>query len=592
MELGTDGDEPLEADEPLREEYAPWSFAETATAAQRADQRERVAVLRARGYAIGEGCTVSRLAAVHPDTFELGDRSYVAAHAHVSGDVVLGADCSVNASAVVRGRVRAGRGVRIGGQTSLLGFDHGFADTGTEMFRQPLTSVGITIGDDVWIGSHVVVLDGVTIGSHAVVGAGSVVTRDVPAWSVVVGNPARVVRDRRGAGHAAGPGPAPAARGLDERLRAFADRVRSELPEILAASWRDGTYRSSPDDEPTVRAHTDAVELSVLLHGVAPAQLRPAEHVARLQGAQHPRSGLVAELVDGRWATFDDGKGPTERGPAPGELPDDTRAYHVLCVGYALDLLGAAFRHPVRAVTALDAATLVRALDGLPWRTNAWGAGAMVDTIGTALTWAVRAGHPCPPGQLETVVGWLATRRDPVTGLWGSSPDGLLDPVNGAYRAVRGSLAQWGVDVGGARTVVDTVLRRAEDVVDAPGTTACDALDVAHLLWWAGGATAAAGVPGAPGAPAAVGREHRRAEVETVARGILETALRTWVPDRGIAFGPGGAPSLKGTEMWLATAWYAADLLGEAGALGYRPRGIHRPEPAATMPPAGERRRR
>lgn len=53
----------------------------------------------------------------------------------------------------------------------------------------------VTIEDDVWIGSHVVVLKGVTIGRAAVIGAGSVVTEDVPPYSVVAGNPARVVRE-------------------------------------------------------------------------------------------------------------------------------------------------------------------------------------------------------------------------------------------------------------------------------------------------------------------------------------------------------------------------------------------------------------
>ncbi|MGY1832453.1 sugar O-acetyltransferase [Geodermatophilus sp. SYSU D01180] len=53
----------------------------------------------------------------------------------------------------------------------------------------------ITLGDNVWLGGGVVVLPGVTIGADTVVGAGSVVTRDLPAGVVAVGNPARVVRE-------------------------------------------------------------------------------------------------------------------------------------------------------------------------------------------------------------------------------------------------------------------------------------------------------------------------------------------------------------------------------------------------------------
>jgi len=51
-------------------------------------------------------------------------------------------------------------------------------------------------GNDVWIGSNAIVLRGVTVGNGAVIGAGSVVTKDVPPYSIVVGNPARVLRMR------------------------------------------------------------------------------------------------------------------------------------------------------------------------------------------------------------------------------------------------------------------------------------------------------------------------------------------------------------------------------------------------------------
>ena len=52
----------------------------------------------------------------------------------------------------------------------------------------------VTIGDNVWIGGNAVVLPGVTIGSNSVIGAGSVVTRDVPPWSIAAGNPCKVIR--------------------------------------------------------------------------------------------------------------------------------------------------------------------------------------------------------------------------------------------------------------------------------------------------------------------------------------------------------------------------------------------------------------
>jgi lipopolysaccharide O-acetyltransferase len=59
---------------------------------------------------------------------------------------------------------------------------------------RPLVSKPVKIGCNVWIGEQVCILPGVTIGDGAIVGAGSIVTKDVPARSIVVGNPAKVIR--------------------------------------------------------------------------------------------------------------------------------------------------------------------------------------------------------------------------------------------------------------------------------------------------------------------------------------------------------------------------------------------------------------
>ncbi|MFN7132774.1 MAG: acyltransferase, partial [Myxococcales bacterium] len=63
--------------------------------------------------------------------------------------------------------------------------------------EQPVRSRGIRIGADVWIGANAGITDGVTVADHAVVGMGAVVTRDVPAWTIVGGSPARTIGDRR-----------------------------------------------------------------------------------------------------------------------------------------------------------------------------------------------------------------------------------------------------------------------------------------------------------------------------------------------------------------------------------------------------------
>ena len=273
------------------------------------------------------------------------------------------------------------------------------------------------------------------------------------------------------------------------------------------------------------------------------------EHIAVLRGLQDPTDGLVPEF----------GSAPT---PAAGRaLPDGDRAYHVLSVGYALELLGSAFAHPVHAVLDLPADHLVQLLDALDWRGGAWGAGATLDAVGTALTWA-RLEDPCAgTGLFEAVTGWVLSRRDVGTGLWGSTAGGLREPVNGTYRLLRGTLAQWDVPGGSPRALVDTLLRRAAELPHDAG--ACDLLDVAQPLWWA-----ARTEPG-----------YRRDDVVATATAVLERPLAGWRPGEGWPFAPAEPSSLMGTELWSATTWFAADLLGLADELGYRPRGVHRPEP-------------
>lgn len=139
--------------------------------------------------------------------------------------VERGPDVVIGGWSYVQGRSRLGPGTRIGRYCAIAGnveigplhhdpgriSSHEFltlrrrfagdrryakAEGGPRWRFPRCTKPPPVIGDDVWIGTGAVVLRGVTVGTGAVIGAGAVVTRDVPAYAIVAGNPARIVRAR------------------------------------------------------------------------------------------------------------------------------------------------------------------------------------------------------------------------------------------------------------------------------------------------------------------------------------------------------------------------------------------------------------
>lgn len=105
----------------------------------------------------------------------------------------FGNDCFVGAA----GGVRIGDYVAIGQNVRFHSENHSFDNPDQLISEQGVSNKGIEIGSDCWIGAGAVFLDGVHVGDHCVIGANTLVNKDVPPYSVAVGNPVRVVRDRR-----------------------------------------------------------------------------------------------------------------------------------------------------------------------------------------------------------------------------------------------------------------------------------------------------------------------------------------------------------------------------------------------------------
>jgi acetyltransferase-like isoleucine patch superfamily enzyme len=129
--------------------------------------------------------------------FALGDDSTIEDFATVNngvGDVRIGNRTRIGISCVVIGPVTIGDDVMLAQNIVLSGLNHPYEDVTMPISKQKVTTKEIKVDDEVWIGSNAVITAGVTIGKHSVVAAGSVVTKDVPAYSIAVGNPARIIK--------------------------------------------------------------------------------------------------------------------------------------------------------------------------------------------------------------------------------------------------------------------------------------------------------------------------------------------------------------------------------------------------------------
>ena len=110
------------------------------------------------------------------------------------GDVQIGSNSLIGLSNAIIGPVMIGDKVILAQHVVVSGLNHAYRDAGTAIKDQPIEKKAIVIGSGSWLGANVVVTAGVTIGRHCVVAAGSVVTKDIPDYSVAVGNPARVAK--------------------------------------------------------------------------------------------------------------------------------------------------------------------------------------------------------------------------------------------------------------------------------------------------------------------------------------------------------------------------------------------------------------
>lgn len=111
----------------------------------------------------------------------------------IGNNVGIAQNCFIQ----VRGKVTIGDDVIMGPGVSIFSENHNFDDPDLPVHLQGETRKGVTIENGAWIGTKSIILDGVRVGRNSIVAAGSIVTRDVPSYSMVGGVPARVMKERK-----------------------------------------------------------------------------------------------------------------------------------------------------------------------------------------------------------------------------------------------------------------------------------------------------------------------------------------------------------------------------------------------------------
>ena len=107
---------------------------------------------------------------------------------------MIGCNTRVGIGNTIIGPVTISDNVNIGQNVTISGLNHNYEDPNKTISEQGVSTMPIKIENNVWIGANSVVLPGVQIGNHSVIGAGSIITKDIPPYSVAVGNPARIVK--------------------------------------------------------------------------------------------------------------------------------------------------------------------------------------------------------------------------------------------------------------------------------------------------------------------------------------------------------------------------------------------------------------
>jgi len=141
-------------------------------------RRTRIDVLPFNNFVLGNDSTIEDFTTVNNGV----------------GDVIIGDRTRIGLGCTLIGPVKIGNDIMFAQNIVVSGLNHGYADINIPPSLQAVETKQIVIEDNVWIGANSVITAGVTIGKQSIVAAGSVVTKAVGAYTIVGGNPAKVIK--------------------------------------------------------------------------------------------------------------------------------------------------------------------------------------------------------------------------------------------------------------------------------------------------------------------------------------------------------------------------------------------------------------
>ena len=145
------------------------------------------------------GKIAKKLRALCARTFlvSLGKEVNIEKGAMITSKCSIGNNSGVGINAQLHGTVIIGENVMMGSDCIVYTTNHEFSRTDIPMNKQGFRKeMPVEIGDDVWIGGRVIILPGIKIGKGSIIGAGAVVTKNVPDYTIVGGNPAKILKTR------------------------------------------------------------------------------------------------------------------------------------------------------------------------------------------------------------------------------------------------------------------------------------------------------------------------------------------------------------------------------------------------------------